>query len=448
MLRRQAGGITLGMRILDALAAIGAGILAYGLRFGDFNIPGTYEIALVLGLLLTVVIFPVFGVYRAFQEGNVWHEMRQVSIAWGAVIGSLIVMSFATQTGILYSRLWVGTWALTGWVCLLLVHAASHRLLHLMKQKGWGRRKAVVVGGGSLGRDVIRNLQRNPWAGIDVVGVVDDDPGLHGSFVEGVPVRGGTEAFPGLLDEGIDEVWLALPLRAEDRIKAILEDLQGRFVAVRFIPDIFEFRLLNHAIAEIGGMPVVDLNVSPMVGFNRLAKACLDYTLASVILVAASPLMVLIALGIKLTSPGPVIFRQERIGWDGRPFVIYKFRTMREGASRGAWTTRKDDPRVTPFGRFLRRTSLDELPQFINVLQGRMSIVGPRPHVPQVNDRFKASISAYMERHKVKPGITGWAQVSGMRGEADTDERMEKRIAYDIYYIEHWSIWFDLKIIA
>ncbi|RMD69260.1 MAG: hypothetical protein D6819_07415, partial [Gammaproteobacteria bacterium] len=140
MLRRQAGGITLGMRILDALAAMGAGILAYGLRFGDFNIPGTYEIALVLGLLLTVVIFPVFGVYRAFQEGRAWHEMRQVSIAWGAVIGSLIVMSFATQTGILYSRLWVGTWALTGCVCLLLVHVAFHGLLHLMKQKGWGRR--------------------------------------------------------------------------------------------------------------------------------------------------------------------------------------------------------------------------------------------------------------------------------------------------------------------
>jgi len=270
-------------------------------------------------------------------------------------------------------------------------------------------------------------------------------------MVDGVEVKGSIDELEGFISsEQADEIWLALPLRAEERMKALLYGLRHQTINIKLIPDIFGFSILNHSMTEIAGLAAVNLSETPMGGANRVIKELEDRLLALVILLLISPLALLIAMAIKLTSTGPVLFKQKRHGWDGRVINVYKFRTMRSHTENSNCITQacKNDSRVTRLGRFLRQTSLDELPQFYNVLQGRMSIVGPRPHAIQHNEEFKEKVDKYMLRHMVKPGITGWAQINGYRGTTDTIEKMKKRIEYDLFYIENWSLWFDLKIIA
>ena len=246
-----------------------------------------------------------------------------------------------------------------------------------------------------------------------------------------------------------DEVWIALPLKSEKRVNQVLDRLKNSTITIRYIPDIFGFRLLNHSVSEVAGIPVINISSTPMVGIHRFIKAIEDRFIALVIILLISPLLLLISLFIKFTSTGPILFKQMRHGWDGKQIKIYKFRTMLvHSEDNGAVTQAKiNDVRITKLGAFLRKTSLDELPQFFNVLQGRMSIVGPRPHAVEHNDYYKEHIDSYMKRHKVKPGITGWAQINGFRGETDTLDKMKKRVEYDLFYIENWSVWFDLKII-
>jgi putative colanic acid biosysnthesis UDP-glucose lipid carrier transferase len=249
--------------------------------------------------------------------------------------------------------------------------------------------------------------------------------------------------------EGIDQVWLALPLSEEKKIRAIYDHLRQTTVDVRLVPEVAGLRLMQRSVTDVAGLAVVDLSYSPMNGGSEWVKLIEDQVLAAVILVLISPLLLGIALAIKLTSPGPVLFKQRRHGLGGGDIEVYKFRSMvnRPNADGEAVQAQANDPRITPLGAFLRRTSLDELPQFINVLQGRMSIVGPRPHPVWLNEQHMHRIDAYAQRHKVKPGITGWAQVNGYRGETDTLEKMQKRVEYDLYYIENWSVWLDLKIV-
>jgi putative colanic acid biosynthesis UDP-glucose lipid carrier transferase len=249
-------------------------------------------------------------------------------------------------------------------------------------------------------------------------------------------------------EKHIDEVWIAAPLRSERRIRSILHTLRDSMVSLRFVPAMFGAHVLRQKVNIVAGLPVMDLFPSPMVGINRILKAIEDRVLALVMLVLTAPLLMLVAIGVKLSSPGPIIFRQQRHGWDGQPFTLYKFRTMVVHSETDDCVTQasRNDPRVTRFGAFLRRTSLDELPQLINVLQGDMSLVGPRPHAVSHNEYYKNLIEPYRGRARVKPGITGWAQVNGFRGATNALEKMVKRVEYDIYYIENWSLWFDLKI--
>jgi putative colanic acid biosynthesis UDP-glucose lipid carrier transferase len=241
-----------------------------------------------------------------------------------------------------------------------------------------------------------------------------------------------------------------MSLRDELEMKYLLYGLRHSTADIRLFPDIFTFQLLNHSISEVAGFPVIDLSVTPMVGMNQLAKTLLDMTLTPILLIFVAPLMLLIACGVKLSSQGPVLFRQNRLGMDGKEFAVFKFRTMvlhKEMPGVVVQAT-KNDVRVTPFGLFLRRSSLDELPQLFNVLRGEMSLVGPRPHAIEHNELYKNAVQGYMLRHKVKPGMTGWAQVNGWRGESDTLEKMQKRVECDLYYIENWSIFFDLWIMV
>ncbi|KEZ78813.1 glycosyltransferase [Salinisphaera hydrothermalis C41B8] len=242
-----------------------------------------------------------------------------------------------------------------------------------------------------------------------------------------------------------DEVWLCLPLDQQPLIDRVLWDFRHSTITMRLVPNLHGMRLIQHPVTDILGVPMLNLSVSPMHGLSRLMKAIEDRTLALIILTLISPLLLVLAIGVKMSSPGPIFFRQKRMGWNGRNFTILKFRSMPVDveSKTGAVWAKAGEKRSTRFGGFLRRTSLDELPQFINVLRGDMSIVGPRPERPVFVDQFKDEIPGYMQKHMVKAGITGWAQVNGWRGSTD----LTKRIEHDLYYIEHWSIWFDLKII-
>ena len=243
-------------------------------------------------------------------------------------------------------------------------------------------------------------------------------------------------------------VYLALPLRAEERLRQVVETLQDTTASVYFVPDVFTFSLLTAGFTDLRGIPLISLWETPFFGISGWVKRLEDLVLASLILLSVSPIMLLIALGVKLSSPGPIIFKQRRYGLDGHEIVVYKFRTMKvceDGAQVPQAT--QNDQRVTALGRFLRRTSLDELPQFFNVLQGTMSIVGPRPHAVAHNEYYRRLIPGYMLRHKVRPGLTGWAQVNGWRGETETLDKMEKRVEFDLDYLRRWSLGFDLKII-
>jgi len=248
----------------------------------------------------------------------------------------------------------------------------------------------------------------------------------------------------------VHEVWLCLPLNQGEAIKSVMYALRHQTVDVRYIPDLGDLPLLNHRISNIGGLYTLDISRSPMEGPARIVKRLEDLVLGAIISVLMLPVCALIALAIKLTSKGPVIFKQYRMGINGRRFKVYKFRSMEvhEEGSGQVTQAHFGDPRITKLGAFLRRTSLDELPQFYNVLQGRMSIVGPRPHALAHNEHYKDMVESYMQRHKVKPGITGWAQVNGLRGETDTLDKMERRVQHDLWYIDNWSLWLDIKIIV
>jgi putative colanic acid biosynthesis UDP-glucose lipid carrier transferase len=300
---------------------------------------------------------------------------------------------------------------------------------------------------GELAHHVSDSIANKPKLGLEIAGFISPDqfPVKHDRRV-----LGAIDEVEKLVEtQDLKEVWIALPLSNETQLETSLKELQNCLVTVRYIPDIFSLRLLSHVPTRVADLLTIELNASPLQGAHRLFKAVFDYVFSACALIFLSPILIIASIAIKLTSPGPVFFTQWRHGSQGKPIRIYKFRTMYDDSEedRAFVQATKHDPRVTPVGRFLRRTSLDELPQFINVLQGRLSVVGPRPHAIAHNDEFKDQISAYMQRHRVKPGITGWAQVNGYRGETDTLEKMRKRIEFDLFYIENWSFWLDLKII-
>jgi putative colanic acid biosynthesis UDP-glucose lipid carrier transferase len=324
---------------------------------------------------------------------------------------------------------------------------AIRATLRELRRRGYNRRHIVIVSAGRLGRDIALRLARAQWSGLSVRAFYDDKPELAGTRVEGIPVRGPIDNLArDLAVEPVDQIWIALPLRSESRIQELLTQLRQHSVEVRLVPDLFNFVLLNHSVTEVAGLPVINLTESPLSGVNRVIKGTEDIVLSMLLLLAASPAILLIALGVKLSSHGPVFYRQERVTWNGERFQMLKFRTMpvdAEAATGPVWA-RAGEQRATAFGSFLRRSSLDELPQLINVLKGDMSLVGPRPERPEFVERFRQQIPGYMQKHLVKGGITGWAQVNDLRGDTD----LTRRIEYDLYYIDNWSLMFDLRILC
>ena len=439
------------LRAFDITAIVVSGLIAHFYRFGHWHLSREYELALLIASILTTFVFPFFHIYLSVRAQSFWKHISQLVQAVFAVFLFLAGIAFLTKTGTDFSRIWFVMWAVCSFLLFILFRCSLLIVLRVMRSHGLNERRIIIIGAGELAVRLLETVQQSIWTGFRVTTIFDDTAQAISSL-RGVPVFPMPEnisTYLASIQESADEIWIALPLHAEVRVKKILHNLRHDTITTRLILDVLGMNLLNHSITALAGFPTLTLNASPMVGVNRLTKAIEDRVLALLILVLISPLFLIIILGIKYSSKGPIFFKQLRHGWDGRIIKIYKFRTMKEHADANGEVKQATlfDERVTPFGRFLRKTSLDELPQFINILQGRMSIVGPRPHAVLHNEFYKDSIKAYMQRHKVKPGITGWAQVNGWRGETETLNKMEKRVEYDLYYIENWSLIFDLKII-
>ncbi len=439
----------------DVVAVIAAGVLASICAFGYVHATMGYRTAVLVGVLLVLMIFTWFGLYESWRGRSSLDHARTTTVAWITAVSVLILLGFFLGVSGEFARGWLLWLVFWGWVFLLGVRLTAMLLLRTLRTRGWNHKRLLIVGAGDWGAEVISKLKGAPWLGMDVVALLDDDKERHGQLVAGCPVQGGLDRLPGLLERGdVDEVWVCLPLSSTRsntirQIDKALYLMRHSTITQRMVPKVGELRLMSHPVNVVMGLPVLNLNTSPMYGVNRFVKEVEDRLLSALILVIICPLMLLIALAVKLDSPGRVLFKQRRHGWDGKPINVYKFRTMHVHEENGGKVTQacRDDARITRVGRFLRRTSLDELPQFFNVLQGKMSVVGPRPHAIEHNEYYMDQIDSYMQRHRVKPGITGWAQVNGLRGETDQLHKMQKRVEYDLYYIENWSLWLDIKII-
>lgn len=418
---------------------------AHRFYLGSWVLPSSYSIVVGVVVLLAALLFPRFNLYKPWRGASIFAEVRAITLAWALALFLLFAFAFTTKMGIQFSRGWIGIWAILGWVVLVSGRILLRVGLRWLRSHGFNQRHIVVVGSNNLGGEVVRRLMKSPWMGLQVVAFFCTEAPMPGVKIYRVPVVDGTEEITAYVaNERIDQVWIAMPFKDEDKVKFLLHELRHSTVDIRYVPDLFGFRMMNHSLSEVAGLPVMDISVSPMDGTNRITKALEDRVLALLILLLISPLMIFIAIGVKLSSPGPVFYRQERVGWNGKIFMMFKFRSMPENVEGAGvqWGGAKNKP-VTPFGAFLRKSSLDELPQFINVLKGDMSIVGPRPERPMFVEKFKDEIPDYMKKHLVKAGITGWAQINGWRGDTD----LAKRIEHDLYYIENWSVWFDLRII-
>jgi putative colanic acid biosynthesis UDP-glucose lipid carrier transferase len=403
-----------------------------GKQFGELHI--------VLSLIVFALMIPA--------PSELERGLSDPSFSWVLIPAGLVLLAWPTPLVGPFDRKILGAWAIS----VPIAQFAIHRLLALLAPRVLtieARRKVVIAGASSVGQKLAQRFAANTARSFHFAGFFDDRGSERLGELGERSVLGRLAELPSYVNRaGADAIYIALPMASQPRILRLLDELRDTTASIYFVPDIFVYDLIQARIDDVDGVPVVALCESPFYGVNGLVKRLEDLALASLALVAALPLMVAVAIGVKLTSPGPAIFRQRRCGLDGSQFTVYKFRTMRvmedgEDVPQAA----REDARVTPFGAFLRRTSLDELPQLINVLQGRMSMVGPRPHALAHNERYRKLVKGYMVRHKVRPGITGLAQVRGYRGATETVDKMRKRVEVDLEYLRRWSIWLDLKIL-
>jgi len=400
----------------------------------------------ILGLIAFSLSFPGEPRHKKSLHG----AMLDIAIGWVGIAAILFFFAYASGYLEAFPRNMVLTWAVLAPIFMFLGHCLLRLSARNSIPGGGNRKTAVIAGKGELGVRLAREIQASPYLGIEITGFFDDRCSNRLSTDDSLPLIGKIDDLPGYAREkGIDTIYITLPMATQPRILKLLDDLRDTTVSINFVPDIFVTDLIQGHVESINGIPVVGVCDTPFSGINGIVKRGSDILLSTVILALISPIMLAIALGVKLTSPGPVLFVQRRYGLDGKDILVYKFRSMKvcEDGNHIRQATRNDN-RITVLGAFLRKTSLDELPQFFNVLQGRMSIVGPRPHAVAHNEMYRKLIKGYMVRHKVKPGITGWAQVNGYRGETERLEKMQARIEFDLDYLRNWSLKLDLTIIA
>ncbi len=436
-------------KFLDIIFCAGTLLFLYSIFSPASFYSSGYELMqlVLVSVLLTLFCFNIAGVYRDWAGVEIISECNRIVIAVLGVFGGMLILGYVFKVSGIYSRRVVLSWVIT-WPALMCIERVFLRKFFF----NWFfetrlNKKAVIAGTGKLGAVLADWIEDNPWAGVRIEGFFDRaDVSCDGS----TPCLGRISDLPEYVKKNkIQLVYLALPMREEVVLEEVLRDLEDSTAQIYFFPDMSIFkRLVGGDVAQVAGQAAISLRSSPFSGINGFIKRTEDLLLGTLILILISPVMIMIALGIKMTSKGPVFFRQWRYGLGGEPFQILKFRTMRVLEDGYEFVPAvEDDPRVTPLGAFLRKNSLDELPQFLNVLMGTMSIVGPRPHAVKMNEEYRTHIPGYMLRHISKPGITGLAQVSGNKGEIKSDDEMMNRISYDIEYLQRWSVFLDIQII-
>ncbi|OFI34259.1 undecaprenyl-phosphate glucose phosphotransferase [Alteromonas lipolytica] len=391
----------------------------------------------------------LFVLYRSWRNGSYKEMVFYTVCSWALTLFPLFVFLFFTKQTEYFSRVVLGLWMVSTAIMLCAWRALFRQFLISIRRKGYNTRSVGIIGLTKRGLDLAHEITTYPESGYKLRAVFDERAPERLDHKYMAKLAGGIAEGVKMAQEGeLEILFIALPLTNKERIENILKALGDTTVDVHIVPDVFTFNLLHSRMGHVGEVQTISIYDSPMRGGYSIMKRMEDVFLALSILTVIAIPMTIIALGIKLTSPGPVLFKQDRYGMDGKKIKVWKFRSMKV-MDNGAVVKQatKGDPRITPFGAFLRKTSLDELPQFFNVLQGTMSVVGPRPHAVSHNEEYRKKVAYYMLRHKMKPGITGWAQVNGWRGETDTVEKMEMRIKYDLEYIRNWSIWMDFKIV-
>ena len=428
-------------------------LFAYYIRFYSGLMPvekGIPPFSIYFYLIIPILfiwgfVFKTFGLYRPKRISPYLNEIFDIVKACTFSVLILISITFFFRQ-YEYSRLvFLVFWIMTI-ISLSLERVLFREVLRYMRRKGHNLRYAIIVGTGSLANDIFNRIELHPELGLKIKGFLSQDKSAVGSVINGIPVIGTYKDIGKIIiDKDIDQVITALPIEQHALTVELLKDIGNEMVDIKVVPDLCEFMTLRGGIDELDGLPIISLQDTPLYGWNIVVKKTFDIIFSVAAIIITAPIIALISILIKIISHGPVFYKQERMGLDGKKFITYKFRTMMVNAEEntGPVWAKENDERKTTIGTFLRRTNLDELPQFFNVLKGDMSIVGPRPERPVFVEQFKKSIPQYMLRHKMKAGITGWAQVNGWRGNTS----IEKRIEYDLYYIENWSLMFDIKII-
>jgi len=443
ILHNHPTAISLSQRFIDVLVIVGALYLSLNYLAIEWTLQHT------TAALLAVFIFhftsELDSIYISWRGISLAKEVKKACIHWFFASGIIFLnIHFFFENYMQPQELQLLWFSCTA-IALSTYRAVLRIVLRLLRLNDRNTRTFVVAGAGGLGFQIANRFARKTNMGLKFQGFYDDSFDAE----HGEQVVGDLESLVEVCKTGlVDRVYIALPMRAESRIRWLTQKLADSTASVYIVPNVFMFNLLHARTDTIDGIPTISIYDSPIDGSNAILKRLEDVIIGSVITLLISPIMLFIALAIKISSKGPVLFKQQRYGIDGKAISVWKFRSMKV-MENGAKVTQatKNDPRLTSIGAFLRKTSLDELPQFFNVLSGQMSIVGPRPHAVAHNEEYRQLIEGYMLRHKVKPGITGWAQVNGWRGETEVLDKMEKRVEYDLDYICNWSIWFDIKII-
>jgi putative colanic acid biosynthesis UDP-glucose lipid carrier transferase len=449
LLQRRNSLTTTLQALFDGLAVV---VILLALLFFLHGELTSHYVILAMALLgIMSIIYDRMNIYR--HHGTMTKKAFKLLKAWSSAFAFLLLLAFLTKHSETYSRGLIGLLYILGYFAQVFLHF-GFRLLQRQMATHEANTNALVIGNGALARHLYHRINSNPWMPEEIIGAVvtsDCTDSQESSSSTFVPVLGKLEDIKALIKRHeIQTVYIAVSLDSSPMIQQIYFDLLNENVNIHWAPNIFALNLINHSVKELAGIPILTLSETPLIGTHLLIKTIEDRMLSMLMLILVSPIMVITSILIKIESPGPVFFRQERTGWDGKNFRIWKFRSMRlhteeDGIVRQAT---REDPRITRIGRFIRRTSIDELPQLFNVLTGQMSLVGPRPHALQHNIEYSMQIEAYLARHRIKPGITGLAQIRGFRGETKQLEQMEQRVKYDLEYINNWSLWLDLSILV
>jgi putative colanic acid biosysnthesis UDP-glucose lipid carrier transferase len=439
LLKEHSNSLVLLLRVFDIIIVFISAYIAYSIRFNELIFNTSYTRAFILICLVSIITFSSFSLYKSWRGASLINECYTILLAWAISCLFFLCIIFLFKAGINFSRIWAVEMFIVGSILLIISRMTVRNSLRLFRSKGYNQRSICLIASGNCGLKVFKHLNTVLRSGFSLTQIFSDEENKYSSAM---PLNSLEDW---LSNHSVDQIWIAIPFIEAEKIKSIFYASRHIPVDIRLIPDIFAFKLLNHSMTDIEGLPVINLHATPMGTGNLFLKRLEDLIVSSIAIICLSPIFAIISVIIKMTSPGPIFYKQTRIGLNNLPFKIIKFRSMPVNIEKksGAKWAEPGEKRATPFGSFLRKTSLDELPQLFNVFKGEMSVVGPRPERPEFIKDFKEKIPEYMKKHMVKAGITGWAQVNGWRGNTD----LAKRIDYDLYYIENWSLLFDVKIL-